>query len=208
MSARDETERHEESKDVQVEFTVELEAGDEVLEIPWASEDGSIRYHDLRHDPELISEITEAAAHPALKDFLLVINSGSIFFTAKCDAWFSRDLNPEEQILGTCKYGGYVDLVLADPHSAAADLRASFGEHEKLLKALVRELASTADIPASAEFIVRRCYFHDPAGEREGLYITLYMFGYGSDEHIARGGWEQALRVVQGALLKQRAPSA
>ena len=193
---------------MQADFTVELEAGDEVLEIPWASEDESIRYHDLRRDPELISEIPEAAAHPALRNFLLLINSGSIFFTAKCDAWFSRDLTSEEEVLGSCKYGGYVDLVLADEHNPTADLRASFAHHETLLKAVVRELASGADIPASAEFIVRRCYFHDPAGEREGLYVTLYIFGYGSDEHVARGCWEQALGVVQGALLKQRAPSA
>ncbi len=51
---------------------------------------------------------------PELGEFLAAVNSpASILETAKCDAWSSTEINPEEEIFGAaCKFGSYVDLVV------------------------------------------------------------------------------------------------
>lgn len=188
---------------MQADYSVELGADDDVLEIPWSSPDGVLRYHDLRRHPELIAEIPEATANPTLKEFLAAINSHSPFSSAKCDTWFSHQVNPEEEIYGgSCKFASYVDVVPAEQPGISPDARFSFEVHKNLLKNLVRLLEAGPEIPASAEFILRRCYFHSGATTREGFYITLYVFGYGIDEGKARRCWADALQMVQSVLLQ------
>lgn len=187
---------------MQADFSVELGANDPVLEIPWSSPDGTLRFVDLRRHPELVSVIPESAANPRLREFLLAINSRSLFYTAKCDIWFSRALNPEEEIFGTCKFGSYVDLVLASPRESISVRSRSFDEHSHLLQELVKHLATEPDLDASAEFILRRSYFHQEAELRQGFYVTLYVFGYGEDEERARRSWAEALKIVQSVLTR------
>jgi hypothetical protein len=185
------------------DYFVELGPDDDVLEIPWSSPNGSLRYYDLRLHPELIHEITEAVANPPLNGFLIAINASSIFSSAKCDVWFSEELNPEEDIYGgSCKLCSYVDLVLADQPRAVPDDRLSFEAHERLLKRLVQMVEKTPEIPASTEFILRRCYVHRDASVEEGFYVTLYVFGYGADAGEARRHWADALKTVQSPLLQ------
>jgi hypothetical protein len=186
---------------VQADYSVELGPDDDMLEIPWSSPDGTLHYCDLRRNPELIAEVTEAIANPPLKVFLAAINSRSIFSSAKCDVWLSEQLNPEEDIyVGSCKFGSYVDLVFAEQHGVSSDPRFSFKTHEDLLKHVVHRLSATPDIPASAEFSLRRCHFHLGPTTQEGFYVTLYVFGYGADEIEARRHWAQALSHVQTAV--------
>ena len=66
----------------------------------------------------------------------------------------------------------------------------------------MQELGKTPDLPAAAEFILRRCYLHSSNASEEGLYFTLYVFGYADDEDDARRNWERALRAVQQVLLE------
>jgi hypothetical protein len=47
---------------------------------------------------------------------------------------------------------------------------------------------------------LRRCYFRDGEGIREGFYVTLYVFGYGSDEAKARQQWGIALKLAANAM--------
>jgi hypothetical protein len=181
---------------VQADFAVELGANDETLELPWAAPGGP-RYYDLKRQPELLLEIEEARRHPELGDFLAAINSTpSIFETAKCDAWSSTEMNPEEEIFGAShKFGSYVDLVFS-----AETSRLSFSEHEQRAKQLTVLLQRVPEIPSAAEFLIRRCYYRDNGEIQDGFYITSYVFGYGDDEEQARQRWMIGLKLVQNAI--------
>jgi hypothetical protein len=188
---------------MQADFAVELGAEDETLEMPWAAEDGGLRYYDLKRHPECLSKVEEAGRVPELGEFLLKINSPlSPVETAKCDFWSSTEINPDEEIFGaTHKFGSYVDLFFSDEAK-----RFSFSEHEQLAKRLLQLLRRAPEMPAAAEFLIRRCYYHDPEevpGEeqiRDGFYFTFYLFGYGNDEVRSRQQWVIALKLIQSAI--------
>jgi hypothetical protein len=184
---------------MQVDWGVELGADDEVLEIPWAISDAGPRYWDLKRHPDHLPNVEEANRFPELAEFLRAVNSsGGMLETAKCDVWSSTDMNPEEEIFGALhKFGSYVDLVFADEGS-----RFSFPEHEQFVKRIVELLRRVPEIPASSEFLVRRCYYHvaDPNGPRQGFYVTNYLFGYGTDERQARQRWLIGMKLVENLI--------
>lgn len=184
---------------MQVDYAVELGRDDETLEFPWTALGEGPRYYDLKRQPELLGRIEEATCITELAAFLAALNSpASKFESAKCDTWASREINPEEEIFGSaCKFGSYVDLLFATTPS-----RFSFEEHETLLKKLTGLLKRAPEIPASAEFMLRRCFYHDGEDIREGFYITFYLLGYGSDENKARQQWAIALNLVGNACMQ------
>ena len=161
------------------DFSVELGRDDAALELPWSSADPAVRYYDLKNHPELLQQVPEAMAHPELGAFLARINAaGFPLATAKCDAWASRKVTPEEEIFGDRKFVSYIDLVFED---AAA--RRSFEKHEAFAKDLCRLLSQAPEIPAAVELVVRRCYYHaegaflaaaddTEAGEASGVSIA------------------------------------
>ena len=120
---------------MQDDFSVELGADDERLELPWAAPDGEPRYYDLKRRPELLLHISEAHHNRELAEFLTALNSaGSIFETAKCDTWLSNELSEEELIFGAAwKFGSYVDLVFTEPGH-----RFAFEQHEQLADGAAR----------------------------------------------------------------------
>lgn len=140
-----------------VDYSVELGRDDPALELPWSSEDAALRYFDLKQHPELLRQIPEASAYPELSALLARINMpGFPLQTAKCDAWHSREILPEEEVFGAeCKFVSYVDLLFTDQ-----DARLSFEKHEELARTLCRLLKRAPDIAAAVEFTVRRCYYH------------------------------------------------
>lgn len=182
---------------MQADFAVELGAEDEILEMPWAAEDGGPRYYDVKRHPELLPNVVEAHNAPELRDFLFAVNApAGALETAKCDLWSSTEINPEEEMFGaTYKFGSYIDLLFSDASS-----RFSFAQHEQLAKLLTGLLKQVPEIPATAEFLIRRCYYHDEKGVRDGFYITLYLFGYGDDEVQARQRWAIGLKLVENAI--------
>ena len=182
---------------VQADFAVELGAEDEKLDLPWTADEGGPRYYNLKRQPDLLLNVEEARRAQELGEFLAAINSpASILETAKCDAWSSREMNPEEEIFGaSCKFGSYIDLLFSNVES-----RFSFPEHEQLAERLTHLLKRVPEIPAAAEFLIRRCNYHDGAGTRDGLYITFYLFGYGDDEPQARQQWAIGLKLVENAI--------
>jgi hypothetical protein len=181
---------------MQADFAVELGAGDETLELPWGAAPGP-QYYDLKRRPEFLLNIEEALRVKELGEFLTVVNStGSMLESAKCDAWSSTEIHPEEEIFGAAwKLGSYVDLVFA-----AEPPRFSLPEHEQFAGKTTRLLKRAPEIPAAAEFLIRRCYFHDDRGMREGCYFTFYLFGYGDDEAQSRQNWGIALKLVENAI--------
>jgi hypothetical protein len=181
---------------VEADFAVELGADDETLELPWTTNDGP-RYHDLKRHPELLLEVEEVGRVPELREFLTAINSSDgILETAKCDAWSSAELTPEEDIFGAAhKFCCYVDLLFSQENS-----RFSFSEHEQLATRITQLLKRVPEIPAAAELIIRRCFYHLTERLRDGFYVTLYLFGYGDDELQARQRWGLALKLAENAI--------
>ena len=181
---------------MQADFAVELGPDDETLEMPWAAEKGGPRYYDLRRHPELLLNLEEAQRVQELGEFLAAANAAAgILETAKCDAWSSTEINPEEEMFGVAhKFGSYVDFLFSDASS-----RFSFPQHEQLAMRLTRLLQRAPEIPTAAEFLIRRCYYHEEEGIRDGFYITFYLFGYGDDESQARQRWAVGLKLVQNA---------
>ena len=73
---------------MQADFSIELGAEDDAMELPWQSPDGKLRYYDLKRQPELLLEVSEAFENKELGEFLAATNSAnSILETSKCDAW-------------------------------------------------------------------------------------------------------------------------
>jgi len=201
---------------MQADHSVELGQDDPALELPWVAEDGSSRYLDLRAQPELLLELPEAVCNRELAEFLTALNGPhSAFLTAKCDTWFSRELSPEEDIFGaSVKFGSYVDLCFLDPAQ-----RLALVSHEDFAARICRLLNAAPEVGASAELAVRRCYYHsaetatrvvaesdvekrEALQSDEGMYITLYVSGFGDEEDEARLRWSIGLKLVQNAIVQ------
>ena len=186
---------------MQADSTVELDAQSDRLEVPWSAADGSVRYYDLRRQPELLLNVEEARHHRELGEFLAAVNSqASILENAKCDAWASDEISEEERIYGApWKCGSYVDLIFSE-HGP----RVSLERHQELANDASRLLRRAPEIPAAAEFVIRRCFYHQATGPgpREGFHVTFYLYGYGDDQHDAQRRWGIALKVVENLLLQ------
>ncbi len=186
------------------DYSVELGREDPALELPWRSEDGATRFRDLKRHPELVLEIPEAIGSPELSAFLTRMNApGFPLQTAKCDAWSSREISPEEEIFGAAeKFVSYIDLVFE-----ADESRVAFEKHEALAKSLCGLLERAPEMAASVELVIRRCYYHpgeSPASTEStsGFFLTVYVSGFGEDEAEARKRWSIALTLVQHALVQ------
>jgi hypothetical protein len=152
------------------DYSVELGADDPVLEMPWSDPDGCLHYHDLRRQPETLLLIDEAAHYRELGEFLAAMNSSaSVLQSAKCDVWPEKELNEAEQIYGVAmKLASYVDLLFCD-----GDTRFDFPAHESVARRVVQLLGRAPQISSAAEFIIRRCYYHEDACEAESPAAML-----------------------------------
>jgi hypothetical protein len=189
-----------------VDSSVELGRDDPALEVPWASQDNKCRYHDLRNHPALIDELQEVNDCAELRDMLLRVNSPAFpLQSAKSDVWITNELSPEEEVFAAQqKFASYVDLIFAD-HTARRSLEA----HEDLILKLSELLKRAPDMPATMEFVLRRCYYHGSAGETAeddgdytGFCITAYAYGFGYTREEARQRWGIALKLLQHALVQ------
>ena len=181
------------------DFSIELGREDPVLDFPWKDPAGKLVYFDVKRHPELMASIDEAAKFPELGEFLRVMNSPrSMVETAKCDAWPTTELSAEEGIYhASHKVASYVDMVFSE-----IDVRLAFSLHEQFARKLVELLRRVPDTPSAAEVCVRRCYFGEDSGVREGFYCTLYVNGYGSDDASARQNWGVGLRLMGNAIVQ------
>lgn len=141
---------------MQADFAVELGPDAPALEIPWHSNDPQVRYYDLKSHPELVQQLPEAQAYSELASFLSRINAAGFSLTsAKCDAWSTSEVTPEEEIFGDRKFVSYIDLVFVDQED-----QCSFEKHEVFVKELCRLLSHAPEIPAAVELVIRHCYYH------------------------------------------------
>lgn len=195
------------------ELTVELGADDPTLAVPWASDDGRLRYHDLRRRPDLLLYVDEASRYHEIAEFLVQVNSpASRLQSAKCDAWYTTELSEAEAIYGAAgKFVSYVDVFFADQEACF-----NFEQHQDFAQRLIKLLGRAPQISAAAEFILRRCYYQpgtddsaasaaadeDDKSHREGFYFTFYLSGYGDDQPDARKRWGIALKLTGNAILQ------
>lgn len=184
---------------MQADFALELSRDDETLEMPWVADAPALRYYDLKRHPENLAYIEEASRVHELAEFLAAINSpAGILESAKCDVWASTEMTVEDEIFGAAtKFGSYVDLLFTDQPS-----RFSLAAHKQFVERVTELLKRVPHIPASAEFLIRRCFYHSnqSAETRDGFYITHYLFGYGDQESQARQQWAIGITLVQNAV--------
>jgi hypothetical protein len=148
---------------MQADFSVELGGDAPALEIPWRSDDHHVRYYDLKKHPELMQQIPEAVAYPELGAFLARINAAEFpLATAKCDAWASSEVAPEEEIFGDRKFVSYIDLIFVHPKTLC-----SFEKNEAFAKQLCRLLGHAPEIAATVELVIRHCYWHTDSSASE-----------------------------------------
>ena len=181
------------------DFSIELGREDPVLDFPWKDPTGKLVYVDVKRCPELIASIEEAEKFPELGEFLRVMNSPrSMVETAKCDAWATTELSAEEDVYNAShKFASYVDVVFSE-----IDARLSFSAHEQFARKLVELLRRVPDTPSATEVCVRRCYFGEDSGIREGFYCTLNVSGYGNDDASARQSWGVGLKLMGNAIVQ------
>ncbi len=181
------------------DFSIELGREDPVLDFPWTDPDGRLAYFDLKRQPETLVHVEEGKHFPELAEFLRAVNSAiSMVESAKCDAWATEELGPEEEVWGAAhKFASYVDLFFS-----RSDQRESFPSHERFAKRLVELLRQTPETPSAAEVCVRRSYYTEKGKTRDGFYFTIYVSGYGDDQARARQNWEIGLKLVAHAVLQ------
>jgi hypothetical protein len=195
------------------DFSIELGREDPVLDFPWKDPASKLAYIDLKRCPELITCIEEAEKFPELGEFLRAMNSGrSMVETAKCDAWATTELSAEEEVYNVShKSASYVDVVFSNIDARLSlrqsslrqsSLRQSLSAHEQFARKLVALLRRAPETPSAAEVCVRRCYFAEEGGVREGFYCTLYVSGYGNDGASARQNWAVGLKLMGNAIVQ------
>ena len=197
---------------MQADFSVELGAEDAALTVPWEAAGQGLRFYDLRRHPELLLYVNEATQHRELGEFLVGVNSQmSRLQSAKCDAWFSTELEEAEAVYGaSCKFASYVDLFFVEPEA-----RLALPPHQQMVERLTKLLKRAPDISAAAEFVIRRCFYEasapgaaeapagaDGDGVQEGFCITCYLLGYGDDEPDAHRRWGIGMKLVENAILQ------
>jgi len=179
------------------------------LDFPWTDPSGKLAYVDLKRLPELIAQIEEAQTFPELQEFLRTLNSPRCMVeTAKCDAWATTELSAEEEVYNAShKSASYVDVVFSNIDARLSSLRQSslrqsLSAHEQFARKLVELLRRAPETPSAAEVCVRRCYFGEEGGVREGFYCTLYVSGYGNDGVSARQNWAVGLKLMGNAIVQ------
>ncbi len=179
---------------MQSDWSVECGAADPFVAIPWASEDSTIYYIDLRETPVRVKEIPDAARYPCLSAALLRWNRpGSPIFTAKCDVWayaadlFDADDFPEFAYAHAC----YIDLLSAD---AAAF--SSFTASEAELKRWDDLARSIPQADSRCEWTLRSARIFIDQRHSDGFATTLYVWGYGPSPESAAQAWSAALLAL------------
>ncbi len=190
------------------DYSVELGPTAPALEIPWRDPEGRLQYVELRNDPRSldrnVARIPEARQFPALGRYLIAVNStGSDWQTAKCDAWLDETVAAENLYNLGFEQSCYVDMVLA---GRATALRCNLEAHQRLARELAQSLETNAALEATAEIVVRCCYFHRGNAEESdaGYCMTLFLSAYGSSPAEAAECWERAMDFAAECVLRLR----
>lgn len=182
---------------MQADWSVECGADDPVVVVPWATEDGSLRYIDLRLAPASIEQISEARQCPSLAAALRRWNTvTSPVFTAKCDVWsYPAELFDAEDLAGFAfAQGSYIDLI-----STENAVFRNFAASEKQLRDWTASAQSIPLRECRCEWTLRAALLFPPAANstpQNGFATTLYVWGYGASPQAAASGWANAIEML------------
>lgn len=183
------------------EWSVDIGPDSPALEVPWRSEDGSVRFFDLKKQPELLLEIPETFDYYEIADFLSHVNAKSEMATAKCDLWLTTEMDVEDEEWGEpMKHVSYVDLFFDREVE-----RFDFAAHERLADLIVTKFGRLPEMPAKLEIVIRQCHFHrnpTPGESDAGYSFTMYVTGYGDEEVKAHVHWAIALQLLRYAIIQ------
>jgi hypothetical protein len=202
------------------DHSVELGPLAPALEIPWHDPEGRLHYVELRSDPDLldrnasldalrinVARIPEARQFPALARFLIAVNSPlSYWQTAKCDVWPDEADAAENLYDAGFEQSSYVDLVFA---GQAAAWRPSLDVHRYLARELAQSLETDETLEATADIVVRRCYFHLFGNAEEsdtGYCLTFFLSAYGGSPAEAAACWARTMDFAAACVLKLQPP--
>jgi hypothetical protein len=163
------------------------------IDVPWEG------FVDLRQDPSAVLALAEAAAHPALRESVLALNTGhSPVLTAKCDAWAlaSDEIDPDEFAAQAEQaregFASYIDMLQRDPARLA-----SFEYHERWVRGLTDRLRRISLPNGRVDLVIR------PAStdSSPGYGLTLYAAACGGGVTTAYASWEAVLRAAVTATI-------
>lgn len=153
---------------------------------------------DLRHSPERIGEIQEAAAFPPLVALLLALNGpGSPLWTAKCDLWEPEPDEPAGPaasapgMVSRAALACYIDLlplvgrVFAQPQQA-----------EAFCREWVARLAPVEQPDCRVDLVIRQAI----AGQAEGFGVTAYVSAEGREKPAAAEALATALAAFADSI--------
>jgi len=194
------------------DYSIELGPTAPALEIPWRDPEGRVQYVTLRQEQTSaglefaqheVRRLPEARQFPALGRFLVEVNlPPSPWQTAKCDVWASEADAAENLYNLEFEQSCYVDMVLAGQMRTH---RPSLKAHHRLASEFARLLETDEAMAATAEIVVRRCYFHlsgKADQSDEGYCLTLFLTAYGTSLPEAAECWERAMQFAADCLLK------
>jgi hypothetical protein len=182
------------------DWSVECGADDPVVVLPWQSEDGSLRYFDLRRAPEAIEQISEARQFPTLASTLRRWNHPDApIFTAKCDVWsYPADLFDAGDLPGYAfAQGSYIDLIPSNP-----EMFRSFAACENQLRIWTAIAQAIPLQECRCEWTLRSALIFPSlvvgqgVSGQTGFATTLYAWGYGSSPQAAASAWSQAITAL------------
>jgi len=198
------------------DYSIELGPTAPALEIPWQDPEGRSHYVNLRLEHGTVSreiacmdvaQIPEARQFPALARFLIAVNSPlSYWQTAKCDVWPDEADAAENLYDAGFEQSSYVDLVFA---RQAAAWRPSLEVHRHLARELAQLLETDEALEATADIVVRRCYFHLFGNAEEsdtGYCLTFFLSAYGGSPAEAAACWARTMDFAAACVLKLQPP--
>lgn len=178
---------------MEADWSVEIGADSVCIDGSWKG------FIDLRRSADAVKSVIEAAAHPALRDALLALNSDkSRVFTTKCDTWSLAEQEIDADEFNARKadaragFASYVDILERD-----LDRFASFEFHQQRARDIAQRL-QTIDLPqARVDIVVRAAVLN----RSEGYGLTLYAAGCGSTAEYAVEAWQAVLPATVAATI-------
>ncbi|MBV8675232.1 MAG: hypothetical protein JOZ33_17545 [Acidobacteriaceae bacterium] len=179
---------------MEADWDVEIGPDAPSIAVPWPG------FVDLRNCPSIaVPSIPETANHPALRDFLVQLNSaGSPVFTSKCDIWTLGQEEIDHDEFGArpenarFAIASYIDILLLAPEKFG-----SFRFHEAHVRRTTKVLRDIELANCRVDMVVRSATVQSTSG----YGLTLYTAGCGADEAMACTSWEAVLQAALNATM-------
>ena len=176
---------------MEADWEFEIGPGAPVIDAAWA---GLV---DLQNEPWRVNQIGETARAAGLAQLLLWLNSSaSRFWTAKCDAWSTETIDPDEMDApakeAAVALACYIDVLPRDRAvwSTPADV-------EAFCRKLVAKLRCVPARCCRADLVIRQAEIR---GESLTLGITAYLAGCGVSESNAADALTNALSAFADSI--------